>query len=326
MTMMKRFSMMAGALALAALFTMQAAAQEINIRGRLARTIEAGGWLILTDTDEEPPKYLLLNARKFEKESWFRAGTEVEAAGEVKRDAVTIYQEGTPFEARTLRPVGGQGGGSGGDASVGKRPTLVAVSGEATVAAQPDTAILHISVVTQNKNALDAQSENAVKSDAVIRAVKAAAGAGAEVKTSGYILTPQRVYRENQPPTITGYEVRNSVSVTMSDLTRVGAVIDAAAAAGANDVDNVTFTLRKDRQARGDALAEATRAALSKAQVLAQALGGRVKRIVEVREGGTPPRPLYTETRADLRVAQSTPIEVGTLDIRSEVQLVAEIE
>ena len=116
------------------------------------------------------------------------------------------------------------------------------------------------------------------------------------------------------------------MTVTMSDLTRVGAVIDAATGAGANDVDNVTFTLRKDRQARGEALAEAARAALSKAQVLAQALGGRVTRIVEVREGGTMPRPVYAEARADVRVAQATPIEVGTLDIRSEVQLVAEIE
>ena len=325
--MKKQFSMMAGALALAALFSLQAVAQEINVRGRLAQTVEAGGWLILAETDEETTKYLLLNARKFEQESWFRVGTEVEAAGEVKRDAVTIYQEGIPFEARTLRPAGGQGGGVG-NTSSGKRPVRVAVSGEATVSAQPDTAILNISVVTQNKNALAAQSENATRSDAVIRAVKAAAGAGAEVKTSGYILTPQRVYRENQPPTITGYEVRNSVTVTMSDLTRVGAVIDAAAGAGANDVDNVTFTLRKDRQARGAALAEATRAALSKAGALAQALGGRVTRIVEVREGGTPPRPLYeVGTRAtDLRAAQATPIEVGTLDIRSEVQLVAEIE
>ncbi|HWT02470.1 MAG TPA: SIMPL domain-containing protein [Pyrinomonadaceae bacterium] len=324
--MMKRFSMTVGALALVALFTIGAAAQEISVRGQLARTVEAGGWLILTDTDQEPPKYLLLNARKFEKESWFRAGTEVEAAGEVKRDAVTIYQEGIPFEARTLRPAGGQSSGGGGDASAGKRPTRVSVSGEAIVAAQPDTAILNISVVTQNKNALEAQGENATRSDAVIRAVKAAAGAGAEVKTSGYVLTPQRVYRENQPPTITGYEVRNSVTVTMSDLTRVGAVIDAAAGAGANDVDNVTFSLRKDRQARGEALSEATRAAIAKAQVLAQALGGRVTRVVEVREGGPPPRPLYAEARADMRVAQATPIEVGTLDIRSEVQLVAEIE
>ena len=141
-------------------------------------------------------------------------------------------------------------------------------------------------------------------------------------------MTPQRIYREGQPPTITGYEARNTVSVTMSDLGRVGALIDAAAQAGANNVDSVSFTLRKDRAARGEALAEATRAAISKAQVVAQALGGRVARIVEVQEGGTTPRPVYETYAGDasMRVAQSTPIEVGPLDIRSQVQLIAEIE
>ena len=162
----------------------------------------------------------------------------------------------------------------------------------------------------------------------MIRAVKAAAGAGAEVKTGGYQIQPQRVYKENQPPTITGYEVRNSITVTMSDLTRVGAVIDAAATSGANNVDSVSFVLRKDEQARKEALAGATREAVSKAQTIAQALGARVTRIVEVREEGTRVRPLE-ETAQDMMVARAqaqTPIEVGTLDITSRVQLIAEIE
>jgi uncharacterized protein YggE len=106
------------------------------------------------------------------------------------------------------------------------------------------------------------------------------------VKTSGYSLQPQRVYKESQPPTISGYEARNSVTVTLSDLTKVGSVIDAAAQAGANDVAGIAFTLRQDRQARDRALSEATREAVSKAQVIASALGGRVVRIVEVQEEG----------------------------------------
>jgi uncharacterized protein YggE len=162
-----------------------------------------------------------------------------------------------------------------------------------------------------------------------VRAVKAAAGAGAEVKTSGYSLTPQRVYKENQPPTITGYEARNSVTVTMGELQRVGAVIDAAALAGANNVDSVSFTLRQDRPAQDQALAEATREAIGKAQAIAQALGGRVVRIVEVQEEGLRPRPITENTYArDAMVSQaaSTPIEVGTLDITSRVQLIAEID
>lgn len=129
------------------------------------------------------------------------------------------------------------------------RQPRVLVTGDAIVQAQPDTAILTISVVTQSKSALEAQAENARRSGRVVNAVKEAAGAGAEVKTSGYVLIPQRVYKENQPPTISGYEARNSVTVTLGDLSRVGRVIDTATQAGANNVDNVSFTLRKDRPA-----------------------------------------------------------------------------
>src|ERR1051325_10268448 len=123
----------------------------------------------------------------------------------------------------------------------------VLVTGDSIVQAQPDTAIVTIAVVTQARAALEAQQQNAAKSDAVVRALKSAAGAGAEIKTSGYSLQPQRVYKENQPPSIVGYEARNSVTVTLSDLTKVGAVIDAASQAGANDVSGISFTLRKDQ-------------------------------------------------------------------------------
>jgi len=209
-----------------------------------------------------------------------------------------------------------------------KRSTRVMVSGDSLIQAQPDTAILVLSVVSQAKRAIDAQQENATKSQAVLNALKSAAGTGAEIKTSGYSVEPQRVYKEGQPPTITGYEARNSVTVTTSDLSRLGAVIDAAATAGVNDIDGITFTLRQDRLARDRALSEATREAMSKAQVIAQALGGRVVRIVEVQEEGfqRPPQPIYRGAEAMVARDKSTPIEVGSLDISSRVQLIAEVE
>lgn len=207
--------------------------------------------------------------------------------------------------------------------------TKVMVTGDSIIQAQPDTAILTVSVVTQGRRALDAQQENANKSDAVVRTLKNVAGAGAEIKTSGYSLQPQRVYKEGQPPTITGYEARNSVTVTMSDLSKVGAVIDATAQAGANDLAGISFMLRKDRPARDQALAEATREAVSKAEVIAAALGGRVTRIIEVQEEGVQrPSPIYGVQMQSMKAidVSSTPIEVGTLEITSRVQLVAEIE
>ena len=301
------------------------AAKEVTVRGRLQKTVEAGGWLVVADGQ----KYLVLNAQKYQNENWFKESAEVEAIGETKSDVMTIYMEGTPFEVRSMRPLA-QGDASGNQTASGsesKRLTRVMVAGDSIVQAQPDTATITISVVTQGKRAIDAQQENATKSDAVVKALKAAAGPGAEVKTSGYNLQPQRVYRENQPPTITGYEARNSVTVTMGDLTKVGAVIDATALAGSNDIQGISFSLRRDRPARDEALIQATREAMGKAQVIAQALGGRVVRIAEVQEEGLMrPIPVY-EAKMDLaRASAQTPIEVGTLDITSRVQLVAEVE
>lgn len=326
--MRRKVLMMLVALLIASALSAQAQAREITVRGHLGRTVEAGGWVIQTDS----AKYLVLNFQRYQNEPWFRVGQMVEATGEARPDVITTQMEGTPFEVRVMRPF--DEGASDGQAATGpQRPRLtrVIVSGDSTIQAQPDTAIVNVAVVTQSKRALDAQQENATKSDAVVRALKSAAGAGAEVKTSGYNLQPQYEYNQNQPPTIKGYQASNSVTVTLSDLTKVGAVIDAAAQAGANNVQSIAFVLRNDRQAKQHALAEATREAVSKAQAVAQALGGRLSRVLEVIEGGAVVRPIYETVdavRAGAAPAQArpTPIEVGSLDINSQVQLVAEIE
>ena len=320
---MKRLLLITGVFALVLGAATVLHAKEITVRGKLQKTVEAGGWLIAANDT----KYLILNAKSFQQHAWFKESTSVEAIGETK-DVMTTFMEGTPFEAKSMQPLEQNVATPGRDDS--RRVTRVMVVGDSIVQAQPDTAIVTVAVVTQNRRALDAQQENAAKTDAVIRALKAAAGAGAEVKTSGYSLQPMRVYKENQPPTITGYEARNSVTVTTGELTKVGNIIDAAAQGGANDVAGIGFTLRQDQPAKDRALGEATREAMSKARVIANALGGRVVRIVEVQEEGFQQRPpvpmMEAQTFALKRDSVATPIEVGSLDIGSRVQLVAEVE
>ena len=225
--------------------------------------------------------------------------------------------------------------GAGAQATAGGQPSRglmrVVVSGDAVVQAEPDTAVLTLAVVTQNASASEAQAENASRTEAVVRAVRAAAGAGAEVRTSGYSLQPQFVYKEGAPPSITSYVARNAVNVTTGELGRVGRVIDAASGAGANSVEGLAFTLRRDEQARRRALADATREAADKARLIADTLGGRVVHIVEVQESGTVrPVPVFNaEFGRSAGVAQAsvtTPVEAGLLEIRAGVQLVAEVE
>jgi uncharacterized protein YggE len=114
---------------------------------------------------------------------------------------------------------------------------------------EPDTAVLNISVITQNTQAIDAQQQNATRSDAVIRALKSAVGTAGEVKTSGYAIEPQRVYRRS---TCCDHRIPGSQQrcCNLSDLKKVGAVIDSAAISGANNIDSVMFTLRNDESAK----------------------------------------------------------------------------
>jgi uncharacterized protein YggE len=211
--------------------------------------------------------------------------------------------------------------------------TRAVVSGDSLVQARPDTAMISIAVVTQAQTALAAQQENARRSEAMVRALKSAAGTGAEVETSGYNLQPQYNYREGQPPTIKGYEARNTVRVTLGDLTKVGPVIDAATGAGANNIDSLSFILRRDQPARDQALAEATREAMRKGA--GHGAGFRRARRARTRSAGSGRRASDTDfygraakqsgALGRMAATEATPVEIGTLDIRAQVQLVAEI-
>ncbi len=314
--------------------------KELTVAGRLTPTTEAGGWLVVADYG----KYLLTNADQFRRQPWFREGASVEATGRVRDDVMSIHMEGVPFQARTMRPRGGSRNNNNNaqatDPQTGPPPQAgpppvraglvrVLVTGEAFVEAQPDTVVVTLSVVTQNASAAEAQAENASRTDAVLRAVRAAPGVK-EVKTSGYSLQPQYAYKEGAPPTLTSYIARNSVNVTLGDVRQTGAVIDAGSRAGANSVEGLSFLLREDAQPRQRALAEATREAQAKARAVAQTLGGRVVRVVEVQEAGAVPLPVPVYKaefgRAAGTAQTATPVEPGSLEIRAQVTLVAEVE
>src|SRR6266850_3095169 len=98
---MKRILLIAGTLAIVLAGATAMSAKEITVQGRLQKTVESGGWLIVAGKG----KYLILNARNFQNESWFKEAAQVEAVGNTKPDVVTMYMEGTPFEVSRMQPV-----------------------------------------------------------------------------------------------------------------------------------------------------------------------------------------------------------------------------
>ncbi len=208
-------------------------------------------------------------------------------------------------------------------------PPSVTVTGEGIVTAEPDVAEIEIGVVTEAKAAPQASKENAAKLAKVIAEVKKLLGPGDELKTIGYSLNPNYRYpREGGKPELTGYTATNVVRVRTGALQGVGSLIDTATQSGANKIQRLVFTLKDEDAAKREALRNATAKAKSKAEDVARALGLKIARVLSVNEGEQAFRPVMRELRAGAVMAQEaapTPVEAGTIQIRSTVTLTAEL-
>jgi uncharacterized protein len=205
----------------------------------------------------------------------------------------------------------------------------IRVTGHARLSARPDRVQIDVGVSTQAQDSRQAAADNAREAEAVIRALRQAAGPAAEVRTLSYTLSPNYRYHPNGgEPTLTGYTALNLVQVTLDDLARTGDVIDAATGSGANRVQGIQFTLRDPDAARAEALRQAAIRARAEAQVLAAALNLRIVRVLSVEESSprvVPVRPFAAAARVAGAAEVPTPVESGTLDVNAEVTLTVEV-
>ena len=206
-------------------------------------------------------------------------------------------------------------------------PPSVTVSAEALVTAEPDLAQIDIGVVTQASSAPEAARQNAEKVSRLMGELRKLLDKPDEIKTVGYALTPNYRAPRDGTPQISGYTASNTLRVTTGDLARVGRVIDAAMKAGANNIDRLLFTLKDEQKAQIEALRTAARKARAKAEETAAALGLRVVRVIALVEGerGFRPMPMQGRMQMETMAAASTPVEAGTIEVRSSVTLTAEI-
>ena len=201
--------------------------------------------------------------------------------------------------------------------------STIRVTGEASVTSRPDRVELDLGVVTRAASSQQAATENARVAKNVVAALRGALGPKATIETVSYALQPDYQYpQQGGAPTITGYTATNIVRVTEDDLASIGAVIDAATRAGANQIDRIRFTLKDEGAAKSNALRVAALDARAKANSLASALGLQVLRIRSVEEASPTPRPLYD--LALRSAAGTTPILPGTIETTATVTLVVE--
>ena len=204
---------------------------------------------------------------------------------------------------------------------------VVRVSGSARIDVPTDRARLRFAMETEGTSAAEAADKNAAQLNAVLGAVRPVVGSAGTVETSGYSLNP--VYSNPErggAPRITGYRIQNEVLVTLTDVDRVGPVLDAAVRAGANRVSELSFFASDPRPARLQAIGEATARAREEAEVLAAALGGRLGEALDVTVSGGSSFPEVARFRGAEMAMADTPIEPGSQAVSVTVNLTFRLE
>jgi len=203
-------------------------------------------------------------------------------------------------------------------------PKILQVSGVGTVTAAPDEAQLVLGVQTQATTATKAASDNADTMTKVMQALTNLGIDKSSVETLSYTLAP--IYQNNPdtslPSVIVGYTAQNAIQVTLRDFSLVGKSIDTAVSAGANQVQDITFTFSSatlaslQKQALGVAIQDAN----GQARAIASSLGVNLGAPISV----TPAFAFQPNYQRYAAASQPTPIQPGNLQVTVTVQVTYE--
>lgn len=207
--------------------------------------------------------------------------------------------------------------------SMSDYPQGITVSGHSEMKADPDIALVSLGVVTRKPTAKEASQINAQTANRIMDAVTKLEVDKKDIQTRHYTTQPWVSYDRNGNEKRLGYEVRNTVVITVRDLSKVSDVIDDATLAGANSVQGVAFTIDNEEAARNKVISAAVEDARTKAESVAKTLDVRVGKPISVSESSEYPQQQYANLMPAIRstvVAKSeTPISPGQMELSQDV-------
>lgn len=201
----------------------------------------------------------------------------------------------------------------------------ITVSATGTVTVVPDIARVYLGVTVSKPTVKAARATAAQSMNQIIARLKALGIADADIKTTNLSLYPQ--YAVGSDRRVVGYQISEQVQITVRDLDKAGDVVDGATAAGATNVNGISFEVSDPAKAMNDARADAVSAARVSAQALADAAKVSLGTVISITDA-TQNWPIYYgsgEMRLDAASDLATPVEPGTQDLNANVTVVFEI-
>jgi uncharacterized protein YggE len=222
-------------------------------------------------------------------------GSDVSAAGGLENGVLAAG-----LSAESL----GVGGGAASAAGI-------TVVGTGTVTATPDTAEWSFGVQTSADRAEAALGANSTAMEKVLAALRDAGIAEDDLQTEQVSVWPRT---SDNGRSVVGYDASNTVRATIHDLGKAGSIVDAAVAAGANQVYGPSLTVSDAEAQYETAMKAAFDDARARAEAIAAKAGVELGAPVAIVEGGGGGgvEPYYAGVEA---AAEDVAIEPGTQDV-----------
>jgi uncharacterized protein YggE len=192
-------------------------------------------------------------------------------------------------------------------------PNGITIEGTGEVEGKPDTLTISFGVSVKRDTVDAAVNDNAAVATSVLQALIEQGVEEKDVQTRNYSVQPSFAFTEGQQVP-DGYQVTNTVTVQLQDLTGAGASIDAVTAAGGDavQVQGVAFSLEDDSEVVKAARDQAFADARAKAEQFASLSGrplGQVESVAETTQ--TNQDQLYRASASTYAEDATTPISPG---------------
>ena len=195
---------------------------------------------------------------------------------------------------------------------------VVELSVNEVVNAAPDLAQVGAGVTTRAATAQEAARLNAAAMDKVVARIRALGIPDKDIQTTNFSLNPNYNYNQQTgQQTFAGYDASNQVTVKLRDMKRIGEVLDALIASGANNLFGPNFSLENDTAAKASARTAAFKEGAAMATEYARMAGYTGVRLLEVSESfqsyaPPPPAPVAMRMKGEAADTPIVPGEVGT--------------
>jgi uncharacterized protein YggE len=165
------------------------------------------------------------------------------------------------------------------------KPRIISVIGTAEINIPPDEVTLRMGIDTRDRDLSVAKAKHDERSRKVISLARSAGVDEKDISTTMLNMEPD--YSEEKIPKFLGYEVSQTIAITLKDLSKYEMLMTKLLDAGVNRVSGIDFHLGDPRKAREEARAKALHAAKEKAVAMAAVLGQTVGKPWAISEEGS---------------------------------------